>query len=160
MVKIALKFKASLENIQELNSRDENFRWYLKFSCSGCSEESDKWNYLSLNEVVDHNHGAVNHFVCKCKSCKRVNTVTIIEDSLKAYTAEDEGTFKTIAIFDCRGLNPIDFKPGEEWVVKAVDNGTEFEKVDLNEGSWSEYCEIIKQPVCVEDIEHKFEKVK
>jgi len=32
-------------------------------------------------------------------------------DSIKAYTADDSNKFKTIVVFDCRGVEPVDFSP-------------------------------------------------
>ncbi|XP_057328983.1 CXXC motif containing zinc binding protein [Microplitis mediator] len=161
MVKIGLKFQATLENIEELNPTDPNFRWGFKLKCSNCNESTDKWNYLSLSEEVPAPHGKdIHHLVSKCKLCLRINTVTIIEDSIKKYTAEDSEKFKTIAVFDCRGSEPTEFSPGGGWAVKAVDDGTEFEDVDLSDLPWADYCDKIKKPVSVDDIRYEFEKVK
>jgi hypothetical protein len=33
----------------------------------------------------------------------------ILEDSIQVYTKNDHESFKTIALFDCRGLELIDF---------------------------------------------------
>lgn len=161
MVKIALQLKATLENIEELKPADEEFRWYLKFTCNSCGNQSDKWNYASLCESTPTQRGnAINHFTNKCKLCSRENSMTIIEDSVKSYTAEDQGKFKSVVSFDCRGLEPNDFSPRGGWWAKAVENGKEFADVDLSEGEWVDYCDKIKQPVSIMDIEHKFQRIK
>ncbi|XP_012259684.2 CXXC motif containing zinc binding protein [Athalia rosae] len=161
MVKVALQIKATLENVEELKPSGPDFRWYLKFTCGNCGEVSEKWNYVSESESTPSKRGnAVNHFVSKCKLCLRENTMTIIEDSSRSYTTDDQGKFKTLAIFDCRGIEPSDFSAREGWVAKAIDGGKEFKDVDLSEGEWADYCEKIANPVGIYEIEHRFEKIK
>lgn len=160
MVKIALQLKATLDNIAELKPSGPEFRWYLKFTCCNCGEKSDKWNYVSLDESTKAQRGsAVNHFASKCKLCLRENTMTILEESIKPYTDADQGKFATIVAFDCRGIEPCDFSAEEGWIAK-VSEGTEFRNVDLSEGEWVEYCDKIKQPVGVFEIEHQFQRIK
>ncbi|XP_012149328.1 CXXC motif containing zinc binding protein [Megachile rotundata] len=161
MVKIALQIKVTLENIQELRPSGPEFRWYFKFCCSNCGEVSEKWNYVSLNESIPAQRGnAVNHIVIKCKLCSRENSLTILEDSIKPYIADDQDKFQTIATFDCRGLEPTDFSAREGWIAKAIDDGKEFTDVDLSDGEWADYCDKIKEPVGIYQIEHKFARIK
>ncbi|KAL2737710.1 CXXC motif containing zinc binding protein-like [Vespa mandarinia] len=161
MVKIALKIKVLLENIEELKSSGLSHNWYFKFKCCNCGEITKKWCSVSLEDSIPSTKGnAVNHFLAKCKLCGRENSMTIVEDSIKSFTAEDQGRFKKIVILDCRGLEPCDFSAREGWIAKAIDNGTEFTDVDLYEYEWIEYCEKIKKPVGITEIEHRFERVK
>ncbi|XP_076247435.1 CXXC motif containing zinc binding protein [Calliopsis andreniformis] len=161
MVKIALQIKATLENIEEIKPSGPEFRWYLKFTCCNCGEVSEKWNYVSLSEFIPAQRGnAVTHFTSKCKLCSRDNSMTILEDSIKPFVATDHDKFQTIVVFDCRGLEPSDFSAREGWTAKAVDDGKEFTEVDLSEGEWADYCDKIKKPVGIYDIEHKFERIK
>ncbi|XP_043477508.1 CXXC motif containing zinc binding protein [Leptopilina heterotoma] len=161
MVKIALQIKATLENIDELKTSGVDFRWYLKFSCNNCGEVSEKWNYASLDESTPAQRGnGVNHFVSKCKLCSRENSMTIIEDSLKSYSSDDQGKFKTIVCLDCRGIEPCDFSAREGWIAKACDNGNVFADIDLAEGEWVEYCDKINSSVGIYEIESRFERIK
>ncbi|XP_014225921.1 UPF0587 protein C1orf123 homolog [Trichogramma pretiosum] len=162
MVKIALKLKANLENIESLcPATSPDFRWYLKFTCNNCGEMSSKWNYASLSEETPAQRGsAVNHFVTKCKLCGRDNSLTILQETVRGIVAESCGEFRQVAVFDCRGLEPKEFSAREGWVAKAVDGGKTFNEVDLSEGEWADYCDKINQPVGVYEIEHKFERVK
>lgn len=160
MVKIALQMKATLENIGELKPSGAEFRWYLKFTCCNCGEASEKWNYVSLNESTPAQRGnAVNHFISKCKLCSRENSMSILEDSIKSFIANDQDKFQTIVIFDCRGIEPSDFSAREGWIAKTI-NGKEFTDADLTEGEWVDYCDKIKEPVGIYEIEHKFERMK
>ncbi|XP_015428917.1 PREDICTED: UPF0587 protein C1orf123 [Dufourea novaeangliae] len=161
MVKIALQVKVTMENIEELRPSGDEFRWYLKFTCCNCREASEKWNYVLLSETVPAQKGhAVQHFTSKCKHCARENSMMILKDSIKPYVARDLDEFQTIAVYDCRGLDPCDFSPRNGWIAKAVNNGTEFTDVDLTEGEWAGYCDKIKEPVTIYEIEHRFERVK
>lgn len=102
----------------------------------------------------------VHHFVIKCKLCSRENSMTIIEDSVKSYTEEDQGKLKTIVVMDCRGLEPKEFSPRDGWVAKASNGGKTFDEVDLSDGTWADYCDKINLPVGIYDIEHSFERIK
>lgn len=161
MVKIALQVKANLENVEELKPLGPDFRWCFKFTCSNCGEKSEKWNYLSLNDEISAQHERDTHnFSSKCKLCSRVNTVTIISESINSYTADDQNKFKTLVILDCRGIEPCDFSAREGWLAKTIDNGKTFDDVDLSEGEWADYCDKTNQPVGIYEIEHKFERIK
>lgn len=39
------------------------------------------------------------------------------------YTNNDANKFKTIVIFDCRGVEPVDFEPKSGWLAEAEENG-------------------------------------
>ncbi|KYM94378.1 PREDICTED: UPF0587 protein C1orf123 homolog [Cyphomyrmex costatus] len=161
MVKVALCVTCRLDNIEELKPSGPEFRWCLKFICCNCSNKSEKWNYLSLDESMPLQRGnGVCHFICKCKFCSRENSVTIIEDSIKSFTKDDEGKFKTIVVFDCRGIEPDNFSAGEGWVAKAANGGKEFNDVDLDEGEWEDYCDKIMEPVGIYEFQHRFQKMK
>lgn len=36
--------------------------------------------------------------------------IDILPETLKAYTSDDSDSFKTIAVFDCRGYMPVEFE--------------------------------------------------
>ncbi|XP_078038870.1 CXXC motif containing zinc binding protein [Augochlora pura] len=161
MVKIALQIKTEMENVEELKPSGPGFRWYLKLNCSNCREGTDKWNYLSLSETVAAPKGhSISHYMSKCKLCSRTNNITILEDSVKPYVAREEEDFQTIAVFDCRGLEPCDFWPREGWTIKSIEGGTEFTDVDLTEGEWGEYCQKIEKSIWIYEIEFRLEKIK
>lgn len=76
------------------------------------------------------------------------------------FTNGKPGEFKTIIVFDCRGIEPIDFSPRDGWIAVAEDSGTTFEDVDLSEKEWVDYDEKTKQSVGIYDIESKFIRQK
>lgn len=161
MVKISLQIKVTLENVDVLAPTESDFRWYLKFICSNCHELTDKWNYASLSETFPSTKGhSVNHYVSKCKVCLRENSMTILEDYVKPFDSYDEENFQTIAIFDCRGLEPYDFSPRKGWIVQASNEGTKFREVDLTAGEWADYCPRIRKPVSIYGFVHRFMRTK
>jgi len=112
MGKIALQFKATLENVTNLRPLGEDFRWYLKMKCGNCGEISEKWQYIRLMDSVALKGGRGSaSMVQKCKLCARENSIEILSSTIKSYNAEDNEKFKTIVEFECRGLEPVDFQP-------------------------------------------------
>ena len=49
--------------------------------------------------------------------CGRENSIDILPDTLTSYNVEDSNKFKTLVVFDCRGLEPVDFSPRNGWRV-------------------------------------------
>ena len=50
--------------------------------------------------------------------CGRENSIDILPESIAKYNMSDNNKFKTIVVFDCRGLEPVDFSPRNGWKVK------------------------------------------
>nr|CAG4645236.1 EOG090X0HQJ [Leptodora kindtii] len=161
MVKIGLRIKASLENVTKLQAAGEDFRWYIKVKCGSCNEVSDKWVYITLSESneVKGGRGTAN-LVMKCKLCSRENNMDIISDSIVPYNDEDQGKFKTIVKFDCRGAEPSDFSPRNGWDVEGLESGTCFSDIDLTEKEWADYDEKAKTTVGIYELEHEFVREK
>lgn len=76
------------------------------------------------------------------------------------YKNDDQGKFKTLVIFDCRGIEPTEFTPGEDWIVKAEESGKIFDNVNLTEKEWVEYDEKSQQSVGIYEFESRFVSVK
>lgn len=160
MGKIGLQIKAVLENITDLEAYNKDFRWYLKLKCMNCGEEAEKWQYMALVETFPLKGGRGEaHFVCKCKLCGRENSVEILPDYLKKYTADDSETYKTIVAFDCRGVEPIDFSPRGGFRAVGESSGTKFDEISLEEKDWADYDEKAKVSVSIDELEYKFVKL-
>uniref|UniRef100_A0A8C4NJF7 CXXC motif containing zinc binding protein n=1 Tax=Eptatretus burgeri TaxID=7764 RepID=A0A8C4NJF7_EPTBU len=112
MVRIALQFEAMMENLTKLVPQGEDFRWYLKLKCSHCGEDSGKWHYLTVEEStpVKGGRGSAS-LVQRCHLCQRESSIDIIRESIKPYCAEDSEQFRTMIVFECRGLEPTAFSP-------------------------------------------------
>ncbi|XP_050536497.1 CXXC motif containing zinc binding protein isoform X3 [Daktulosphaira vitifoliae] len=160
-VKISLQIKANLENVTDLIPEGRDFRWYLKFQCTNCGQESEKWIYLSEDEKVPikGSRGEAN-LVTKCKMCSRESSVDIISESVSMYTVDDSNTFKTIVTFDCRGTSSIDFSPRNGFKCRGIESNTQFQDINLEEKEWVDYDEKEGQPVGIYDFEHQFINTK
>ncbi|TNV72564.1 hypothetical protein FGO68_gene12596 [Halteria grandinella] len=80
------------------------------------------------------------HYYAKCSLCKREQTILFIAGSQKTY--ENSGSWQTIARFECRGVELVDFKAGNGWLAfGTASEDTEFGEIDLSEGDWAGYDE-------------------
>ena len=124
-------------------------------------------------------------FVAKCKMCGRENSIDIIKDSITPYNTNE--SFKTIVVFECRGVEPVDFSPRVcllcyiiLFIILILQVGfracgeATFEDVSLTDlvsnnkpvpllsyfrQEWTEYDEKANLPVSILEIEHKFIKL-
>nr|CAG4648367.1 EOG090X0HQJ [Moina brachiata] len=157
MVKIGLRLKANLENVTNLRPDGEDFRWYLKVKCGNCNEESDKWIYVTQSESLEIKGGrGTANLVYKCKLCSREHHMDIIPESIKSYNEDDQGKFKSVVQFDCRGMEPSSFSPRNGWSVDGLESGMPFTDVDLTEKEWADYDEKAKETVGIYELEHEF----
>ncbi|CAH1993253.1 unnamed protein product [Acanthoscelides obtectus] len=160
MVKITLRIQATLEGIQQLETNHPNYNFLLKLKCTSCGEITEKWQDICESLKYPGKTGrSENNYIAKCKLCGRENSIDIIPDSNAPYTNDDQGKFKPIVSFDCRGLEPVEFTPGEGWTIVA-ESGQIFENVDLTEKEWVEYDTKSQQSVGVFDFESGFMIVK
>ena len=82
----------------------------------------------------------------------------IISDSTKAYTADDNEKFKSVVVLDCRGVEPVDFFPGQGYKCAGVESGSQFNDINLEEGEWVDYDEKVATSVGIYSVEHQFIK--
>jgi len=155
-MKTCLQISANLENVTNLVSFGDDFRWYLMMRCNNCGEET-KWLYLSLEERFPMKGSKGNaNLIYKCKMCSRDCSVDILPEMIAKYTIDDSNTFKTIVGFDCRGLSIIDFSPRIGFVCEGIENGTKFNEVNLEDKEWVDYDEKSNVSVGIYELKHKF----
>lgn len=73
----------------------------------------------------------------------------------RALTADDHGKFVPIIGFDCRGLEPVDWRPEDGFVVKAP-SGFVWEDVDLSDKDWADYDEKSGESASIMELEWEF----
>lgn len=160
-MKTGLQISAQLENLECVKPTGDDFRWYLKLTCSSCGEVTSEFVYCSLSENLPLKGGRGHaSLVIKCKLCKRENSLDIIKESITPYTQDDAGQYKTIVVFDCRGVTPSDFSPRVGWEARCSESSTVFSDVDLKESEWFEYDEQAKESVSITEFSYKFVTVK
>nr|CAD7587796.1 unnamed protein product [Timema genevievae] len=82
---------------------------------------------------------------------------TVIVETNSEYTKDDNENFKTIIVFDCRGLEPVDVQFKDGWSIVSESNKT-FENCNIKDGDWVEFDEKLKLPVTLYDMKAKFVK--
>uniref|UniRef100_A0A8R1ICJ2 CXXC motif containing zinc binding protein n=1 Tax=Caenorhabditis japonica TaxID=281687 RepID=A0A8R1ICJ2_CAEJA len=108
---------------------------------------------------VPGSRGEAN-LVEKCKLCGRVNTLSILTDLFKSYKIEQNEKFQQIAVFDCRGLEPIDFDPRDEWTATSVETGSAFAEIDLSEKEWVDFDDKAMEAVEIGEMAVQFTTVR
>ena len=68
----------------------------------------------TFQEEVPGGRGTAN-VVGKCKGCRKDYSVSVLNDRLATYDVQDSGKFKTIAAFECRGVELASYKPSGNW---------------------------------------------
>lgn len=159
MPKYALQIKAQMENVTSLKIEDEEFRWFIKLKCESCGEETPDFIYFTLDDQHPLTGGRGHaSLVLKCKLCKRENSIDVIKESLAAYDADDSEKFKTVAMFDCRGVAPTDFSPRIGWTVTGTESNTPF-SIDLKDKEWYDYDEKAGEQVSITEVSFQFVNV-
>eukprot|EP01125_Pyxidicula_operculata_P023008 TRINITY_DN9753_c0_g1_i1.p1 TRINITY_DN9753_c0_g1~~TRINITY_DN9753_c0_g1_i1.p1 ORF type:complete len:158 (+),score=27.98 TRINITY_DN9753_c0_g1_i1:17-490(+) len=156
MVLYWLQIKATLENVSELKAV-ENCKWSVKYKCSNCGEETDKFVYCSITDQVANTRGkGTTNLIFKCKFCTRESYVDLVKPKKEGvYNGEDD--FVTVMGFDCRGVSPEDFSFKEtQWVCKSSSSETTFNP-DLSE-DWVDYDDEANCSVGIYEPESKFER--
>ena len=101
--------------------------------------------------------------------CGRENSIDILPESIASYNMSDNNRFKTLVVFDCRGLEPVDFSPRDGWKARGWkegeeeegrESGTVFDEVDLTDREWADYDERSGESTLLSEIEVKFVTVK
>lgn len=160
MVKVALKITCTVENINEISTSGPDFVWNLKLQCRSCNEVDENWHGISETEEVPALKGpGTFNFQMKCKFCSTVSSLDIIKDSIKPLKCSDNDAIvkQTVAVFDCRGLEPVEFDPQSGWIAKCEETGTVFEDVEFGEdGMWAGYDEKGGFPVSIDEFKGEF----
>ena len=123
MVKLTLQICCNLENLHQLYL-PESAEWYVRTKCSNCQEESERV-YFNLNDKVEMfgSKGTAN-YVAKCKLCERTGSLEYCVNTLKKYSSSD--VFANLATFECRGLEPFEFFPGDKFVAESTESDEVF----------------------------------
>ncbi|PAA51775.1 hypothetical protein BOX15_Mlig028140g2, partial [Macrostomum lignano] len=159
--KASLLLKAQLEGVTSLRPVGDDFRWYIRLRCLNCGDETPELVYVCLDEEHEiHGSRGTAHLVIKCKLCHRENTLSILPDSIASYDLDDSNKFKSIVVFDCRGVEPTEWSPRIGWACAGAETGTQFPEVNLTELDWSDFDEKAKASVGVYEVEYKFTHTK
>lgn len=60
-------------------------------------------------------------------------SLDVLTETYSRYTADDSGSFKTIAVFECRGVELIAFSPRVGWSAVGTETNTLFGDISLSD---------------------------
>jgi len=160
-VRLNLEIKAELEGVTDLKPATDDFEYFFKVACTSCREEHP--NIVSLNRIEEHDvsggrHGTA-HFIWRCRNCTHENSAKFDTSiPVRPYTADhsESGTFSSILVVECRGLEFTKFDPRGQWTCKGIGSNTIFGEVEFTEGEWFDYDEKGARPVQITSLTSRF----
>mmetsp|Transcript_9959 Transcript_9959/g.11568 ORF Transcript_9959/g.11568 Transcript_9959/m.11568 type:complete len:169 (+) Transcript_9959:78-584(+) len=163
MVFIALKIKADCEGVTKLRAPKE-YPWCLKVRQSDGGEERDNEVFICSLESHDLTGSkGTAHFILKWDGAKKESYINVVEEvkGLEFGFDSEKNEFQTIAVFECRGMEPFAWIPKGDMIAEATGNKSKtWNDIDLTEGEWAEYDDANDASVQILDIQHKFETIK
>ncbi|KAA3672580.1 uncharacterized protein DEA37_0000882 [Paragonimus westermani] len=141
-MRVGLQLKCDVTNLTDLLPSGQDFRWYVQ-------------ERVALKD----SRGDANLMI-RCKFCNRVSSIDLLSETQVPYTSEDSGQFKTIVVFDCRGLELLRFSPRVGWTARGVNSGTLFNDVSLTDSNWCDYDDVGNCEVSIFNVESRFVKLK
>lgn len=128
-----LTLRVISENVFQIKINPEEYQWEFKVQCSKCFIEINNTISFSKGDEIENENGHSHiNFQMKCKECKSLFTIDVHKSSkfhLEVPNGNDSGVF---AVFECRGVNLLNFIPNSDLIIEAVDSGSEF-KSDLSD---------------------------
>ncbi|TPP57527.1 hypothetical protein FGIG_07412 [Fasciola gigantica] len=160
-MRLGLQLKCDLTNVTDLNPNGQDFRWYVQPKCGNCGQDSSDFVYVCAAERValKGSRGDTNLAV-RCKFCGRIGHVDVLTETYSPYTADDSGKFKTVAVFECRGVELIAFSPRVGWSAVGTETKTFFGDISLSDDNWCDYDETGNCEVSIFNVESRFIKLK
>ncbi|KAL6050846.1 CXXC motif containing zinc binding protein [Balamuthia mandrillaris] len=154
MPRFVLKWSADLEGVARV-SPSNDIRYYLKLKCNNCGEQlGNDWIYVTPLETaqVTGSRGSAN-LVVRCKFCKREHSLDI---EGAPSSLEKSGKMTNLVMFECRGLEPIEWDPRNGFDVQT-ESGTAFSDVNLSE-DWCEFDEEANESVGIYNLKWSIDR--
>ncbi len=131
-------------------------RWGLKFLCSSCQTQTEKFIYIDEQETAEDGGGKANAFFA-CKFCKKMMSATVDPKSYGAYTGGHKAM--SVVAVEVRNAEPTELDVENLWVATATESGAAFAQCDLTQ-DWCDYDEASGQSVSIMGIAVEFERRK
>ncbi|RKP13496.1 hypothetical protein BJ684DRAFT_16107 [Piptocephalis cylindrospora] len=131
---------------------------HLRVECTNCHLAPEGTMTLDPTEEIALNGSRGSaHLVFRCKDCRHENSATLV-GGINRYLDAQAGSWAPMIELDCRGLEPVGFKPIGTWIAKGADSGTSFTEIDLEEGEWMDYDEKTGEAVSALEFQSKVER--
>ncbi|KAH6861138.1 hypothetical protein BKA58DRAFT_47491 [Alternaria rosae] len=153
---LALALKAELNGVTDLrpnDTEDTPFFYTFKVQCTSCREVHP--NPVSVNRFeMNEQSGSKGeaNFVWRCKNCKREHSANITA-APTSYEQSDPPKKTNILMFDCRGLEFVEFVAEGEFLATGTESGTKFSGIELPDGEWYDYDEKAGEEVSITNVE-------
>ena len=163
MGRIDLQIKCNMENLNAIKCPPDA-DWHFKVKCTSCNEVHDNVIYFNLTEKCDMpNSRGEASFIQKCRLCERTGSIEYVDGSVKTYTVNSNEKWATICSFECRGIEPVEFMPADNFLAQSGvseaifgKNGEGEEPVDLAEGDWAGYDEEAEESIGIYEFKSQF----
>jgi hypothetical protein len=156
-----LCIKAELDNVASVALPDDAiFVLDVKNPSGDDVREGVRVSPLETHELTG-SRGEANFRLKWARDARHEATLNVqaVKGVTRALTAADAGKFVPVAGFECRGLEPVGWRPENGFTVTSA-AGTRFEEADLSEREWADYCEKGGDSVSVMELEYRFETHK
>lgn len=110
---------------------------------------------------MENSRGKAN-YVYKCKMCERTGSVEYQINTCKLYMADKNEDWQTVASFDCRGCELIEFIPANGFGTLGIESNTPFgslhgqEPIEFDSGDWCAFDEPANEAVGVYGLKSRF----
>ncbi|GAB4813654.1 hypothetical protein N2152v2_000700 [Parachlorella kessleri] len=154
MVLFLLCIKADLEGVASVRLPPGS--QYCITVKDSAGEDIREGVYVAADEVYElsGSRGVANFVMKWAKDSKREAYLNVeeVKAVTRALKGDDAGTFVPIIGFECRGLEPIDWRPEGGFVVEGT-SGKVWEEVDLSEKEWADYDDRSNESVSIMDLQ-------
>ena len=169
---IGLFVKAELDNVKRIIFPD-GLDWTVDVTMSNGPDVRERVTVNSIEEFEVPNSKGTANFVMKWEGAKQASTMSLVTQTRKTplkdlkkgqnlgeYTSEDNGAFKPVVVFDCRGVEPSNWYPVGPFQVESA-GGATFSEVDLSDkDGWVEYDEENDSSVTIQDLAFEFRTMR
>ena len=157
MPKVAVEATGFLDGISTISFPDD-YGFLLKIKCCSCGELAPKPVVVSAEDEVQGVRGATVSLKLKCKFCKRVNDLKLLET--QTFRADFEGEYQRILIMECRGCEPTELLFADDVpLIITGESGNKLEEPFLIDGEFYGYDDEAQTDVSVTEFETRVVKL-
>ncbi|KAK2945873.1 putative Eukaryotic protein of unknown function (DUF866) [Blattamonas nauphoetae] len=152
MGKYSISLKANISGVTNLHPEDGDHYYYMiRLQCTHCREIHPNWIGVAKSDEFDvpGSRGSAN-LLFKCKNCRRDCNI-VLETDFQPYLLEHSETKRPIVTMECRGCEPVEFRPDGNWACDGAETRSKFNEMDITD-EWYEYDEETKEEVSITDI--------
>lgn len=166
MVKLDLQIAARLENLNAIKL-PMDADWYFKTRCGSCNEVHENVISFKLTELQElPGSKGLATYAAKCKMCNRSGNIEYCKNTWSEYTEQSNEEWKTIATFECRGMDLCEFMIGNDWCAQSNKSDSVFghgagqEPMEFDGPDWCGYDEEGEDSVGVYEFRSQFVRSK